>query len=61
MPDLPSPTSKRAFDGARHSTITIETTLGKSYTHSFDDKNPHPGLMELMEAIVQIAGLEDRR
>ena len=61
IPDLPSPTSKRAFDGAYHSTITIHTTSGNSYTHSFDDRNPHASLMELMEAIIQTAGIKGTR
>ena len=58
MPELPSPSSKRAFDGARHSSITIHTNTEKSYTHSFDDENPNAVLMELMEAIKNVAGEE---
>jgi hypothetical protein len=58
MNDLPSPSSKRAFDGARHSTITLYTNQGGRWTHSFDDEVPHEKLQQLMEAIKEIAGTE---
>jgi hypothetical protein len=51
IPELQSPTSRRSFDGARHSTIEIYTREGKSYTHSFDDENPNEKLEPLMEII----------
>ncbi|MBI1767388.1 MAG: hypothetical protein HY015_04475 [Bacteroidetes bacterium] len=47
---LKSPTMKRAYDGARHSTITIITKSGK-YSHSFDDEDPHEKLKPLMKVI----------
>jgi hypothetical protein len=53
--ELPSPTSRRAFDGALHSTITISTNDGKSFSHTFDDENPHEKLQPLMEAIKKVA------
>jgi hypothetical protein len=54
--ELPSPTSRRAFDGALHSTITISTKDGESFSHTFDDENPHEKLQPLMEAIKKVAG-----
>jgi hypothetical protein len=54
IPELPSPTSRRAFDGALHSTITISTKDGKTYSHTFDDENPHEKLQPLMKAIKKV-------
>lgn len=48
---LKSPTMKRAYDGARHSTITL-TTQSQSYAHTFDDENPHEKLKPLLKIIV---------
>lgn len=48
---LPSPTSRRAFDGAKHSSLIITTNDSKSHTHTFDDENPHEQLLPLMKAI----------
>jgi hypothetical protein len=53
---LKSPTSRRAFDGARHSTIVIFANDGNSYTHSFDDENPHEKLAGLMEILKKLDG-----
>jgi hypothetical protein len=53
---LPSPTNRRAFDGARHSTLVISTNDGQSYTHSFDDENPHEHLRNLMDVVKKTAG-----
>ena len=53
LPDidgLKSPTMKRAHDGARHSAITI-VTQSKTYSHGFDDENPHDKLKPLMKVI----------
>ena len=52
---LESPTMKRTFDGARHSTITITTSKGETATHSFDDEQPHPKLQKLMDEISKLA------
>jgi hypothetical protein len=57
VPNLQSPTSRRAFDGARHSTITIYTK-GSSFTHSFDDEFPNHVLVPLMAAIKNLNGTE---
>jgi hypothetical protein len=54
---LLSPTSKRAFDGARHSTITIHTRDGKTYTHAFDDEHPHEKLQPLMDTIKKMSSV----
>ena len=48
---LLSPTAKRAFDGAKHSTITIHTKDGATYTHAFDNEHPHEKLQPLMDMI----------
>lgn len=47
VPELESPTMKRAYDGAKHSTISI-TTNDATVTHSFDDEEPHKKLQQLM-------------
>ena len=49
--ELKSPTMKRAYDGARHSTITI-TTKSETYSHSFDDEDPHDKLKPLLKIIL---------
>lgn len=54
MPTLESPTSKRAYDGARHSTINITDNQGQAWQHSFDDEDPHAKLKPLLEALLQI-------
>lgn len=53
---LASPTMKRASDAAMHSTVTITTTDGKTFSHGFDDDNPHEVLQPLLKAIRQAAG-----
>ena len=53
---LPSPSSRRAFDGAMHSSITLINKDNASYTHSFDDEYPHEDLLPLMEVISSIIG-----
>jgi hypothetical protein len=54
IPDLNSPTMKRAFDGARTSTITISTKDGKTWSHSFDNEEPNQQLQKLMDAITSL-------
>lgn len=51
IPDLKSPTMKRAYDGARNSEISITITDGTTFTHSFDDETPHEKLQKLMREI----------
>jgi protein-tyrosine-phosphatase len=56
IPTLVSPTKNRAFDGARHSSITIIVENGETYTHVFDNENPNEKLQPLMQCILRIAG-----
>jgi hypothetical protein len=49
--ELQSPTMKRAYDGARHSSIIITMKDGAEFTHSFDDEEPHKKLTALMKGI----------
>jgi hypothetical protein len=50
-----SPTNRRAFDGAWHSSITITTRDEKSYGHSFDNEEPNEKLQALMKNIRRLA------
>jgi hypothetical protein len=52
---LPSPTMKRASDAAMHSTITIVTNSGQSYSHGYDDEHPHEAIEPLRAAIRELA------
>lgn len=54
IPELTSPTMKRSSDGARTSTITLSTTEGKTWSHSFDNENPNAQLQNLMDAITSL-------
>jgi hypothetical protein len=54
VPLLKSPTMKRAYDGALHGILTITDMDGKTYSHGFDDENPHPKLQQLMKCILEI-------
>lgn len=56
--DLKSPTMKRTFDGAKHSTITVTTSKGAVGTHSFDDEHPHAKLQKLMSEISKLSSKE---
>ncbi len=56
IPKLPSPTNRRAFDGARHSTLKITTSDGRDFVHTFDDENPHKALHALMDKILELVG-----
>lgn len=58
---LPSPTFKRSFDGARHSTIVIFVRDGKSPAHSFDDEDPNEKLRPLMDVIKRISASAGER
>ena len=51
---LESPTNKRTYDGARHSTFTITTKSNQVFTHSFDNEEPHQKLVPLMNIIQNI-------
>jgi hypothetical protein len=56
IPSLPSPTMNRAVDGARHSTLTVTTSDGRSYPHGFDDEDPHEALQPLLKVLREISG-----
>lgn len=55
MNALPSPTMKRASDAAMHSTISITTKSGQSYSHGYDDEHPHEAIEPLRAAIRELA------
>jgi len=48
---LESPTMKRTFDGASHGSIIITTKDNSTFTHGFDDEDPHKKLKPLMSQI----------
>ncbi|SMD31744.1 hypothetical protein SAMN04488029_0080 [Reichenbachiella faecimaris] len=54
LPVLESPTMKRAYDGARHSSLKVYSTKS-FYEHLFDDDNPHTKLQPVMKCIRSIA------
>jgi hypothetical protein len=51
---LQSPTMKRAYDGAKHSTISIYTQEA-TWSHSFDDESPHEKLSVLLKLMLKKA------
>jgi hypothetical protein len=55
IPALAAPTMKRASDAAMHATLTIYTQEGKSYSHGYDDENPHESLQPLRKAIRELS------
>jgi hypothetical protein len=54
LPNLKSPTMKRAFDGAKHSEIKITNSSNTAFSHNFDDTEPHPLLKQLMFSILEL-------
>ncbi|HTH31553.1 MAG TPA: hypothetical protein VL946_09385, partial [Lacibacter sp.] len=54
VPELKSPTMKRTYDGARHSTLTLITNETTPLTHSFDNEDANEKLLPLMKAIQKI-------
>lgn len=58
---LPSPSMKRASDAAMHGTLTLTTNSGKSYSHGFDDENPHDALKPLLKAVREISGQKETK
>ena len=51
IPTLKSPSQAREYDGARHSTLTLFTSDGKTVAHTFDDEKANAKLMPLMSAV----------
>ena len=56
IPDLTSPTTNRFTDAARASSLTLNTADGKTYSHSFDNENPHASLQPMLNIIIELAG-----
>jgi hypothetical protein len=54
IPKLKSPTDKRAYDGARISSLELQTSKGQTLIHSFDNEQPHATLKPLMEAVLAV-------
>ena len=54
IPKLKSPSMKRAFDGARHSSIILKTIDNQQYIHRFDDENPHQLLNPLLQSLIKL-------
>lgn len=57
---MPSPTMNRASDAAMHSSIRIRTAKGETYSHGYDDEDPHPVLKPLLEMVRTITGPAER-
>ena len=51
--ELKSPSDKRTYDAAAHGSLIITTENKKSYTHGFDDEEPHVTLKPLMDEIAK--------
>jgi hypothetical protein len=51
--ELKSPTDKRTYDAAAHGSIILTIKDGSSYTHGFDDADPHEVLRPLMKQILR--------
>jgi hypothetical protein len=61
IPGLQSPSMKRTYDGARHSSLNITTKDQTVLTHSFDDEDPNEKLMPLMKVIHHIEAKDQKR
>lgn len=60
LPALPSPGMKRAADAALHATLTVYTKDGQSYSHGYDDEDPHKALQPLRKAIREISSQKQK-
>jgi hypothetical protein len=54
IPLLKAPSNKRAYDGARASTLTITDKKGELWYHAFDDDMPHEALVPLLKTINEL-------
>ena len=54
FPLLKAPSDKRAFDGARTSTLIVTDKKGKTWHHAFDDEDPNQKLQPLMNVINEL-------
>jgi hypothetical protein len=52
--DLKSPGDKRTYDAASHGSLVLTTVSGQSFTHGFDDTEPHKSLQGLMKRILSL-------
>lgn len=52
--NLQSPSMRRTYDAAAHGSLIITTSNGETYTHGFDDENPHRKLRNLMDQIRRV-------
>ena len=51
---LQAPSSRRAVDAAKHSTLKLIDQAGKSWEHTFDDQSPNEKLKPFMDYILQL-------
>jgi hypothetical protein len=54
IPLLKAPSNKRAYDGAKSSTLAITDKKGKVWYHAFDDDMPNETLVPLMKIISEL-------
>jgi hypothetical protein len=52
--NLKSPGDKRTYDAASHGSIILTTAAGESFSHGFDDTEPHQSLQTLMKRILAL-------
>jgi hypothetical protein len=60
IPSYKSPSNKRAYDGAWHSSITITRKDNEAFGHSFDNEEPNEKLEPLMNAIRALVDKAER-
>ena len=53
MGSYQSPSNRRAFDGAKHSTIKVVLSDATEVSHTFDDNEPHADLKQLLKLILK--------
>ena len=58
IPELKSPSMKRAYDGARHSEIVIRTFDNQQYVHRFDDEDPNTVLKALLQSMLKLKAVD---
>jgi len=54
VPELESPSMRRATDAARTSVIELKLEGGKILAHEFDNENPHEKLKPLLDQIMKV-------
>jgi hypothetical protein len=59
--ELPSPSMKRASDAAMHGTLTVTTKSEQSYSHGFDNEDPHESLKPLLKLVRDISGRKENK